>query len=516
MFAPVSGSASKAMSGTPLPTAVVGRTGVCQNGLVSTSEMPPPPAFQAISFAVTAATDTHDALEVAIAAGGISAIGITGIQLLARPTCEAFAQAGIKAIESVATGIVANQVIGKSAQLMHDQFGLSDVEAMRIAGDSVQLLFLLKAAREQQQMQEVNCFAGDTLVQTPDGAEAIDQIHVGQRVLTQVAEGPSEGGPFAASDPNSTTVDPATWKELTFTMPDPANVNDSYTIQLLEPISWITSEKATIGGDVDLDLPELQIKGPAEVESIDACPTIEDGPGRVVLGTFEHVTNDLMDVRLRGESAPLQVTAGHKLWSLDRDGWVEAGDLKPGEQLAGAHGSVTVESVTPDSQSTAVYNLDVDEDHQYLVTEKGVLAHNADPCGDTGATVNVPPLGMTSDQFEHSLESIKIAAAADDVVVGIRGSSVTGVSFTSGPTTSPKDYDFFVVSDTLYQQGIAAGAIGKNGALSVGATVRYFPQLTQVEQEISALTGLQTTVRVFSKLGFDRVVAPGGGFYVKS
>ncbi len=163
-------------------------------------------------------------------------------------------------------------------------------------------------------------------------------------------------------------------------MGDPQRVGDSYQMQLLEPMSWIGLNNAQAGNLVNLSLPELGISGPAQVTSVGACPPIEAGAGRVILGTFEHVSNDVVDVNLVGESAPLQVTAGHKLWSLDRDGWVEAGDLKPGERLAGENGPVTVQSVTADANSVEVYNLDVETDHRYEVTDLGILAHNVDPC----------------------------------------------------------------------------------------------------------------------------------------
>ena len=163
-------------------------------------------------------------------------------------------------------------------------------------------------------------------------------------------------------------------------MADPTNPDDSYQMQLLEPLSWVGLNNAQAGGFVNLSLPELGISGPAQVLSIDACPSIETGNGRVVLGTFQHVSNDMVDVILAGESQPLQVTSGHKLWSLDRDGWVQAGDLQAGERLAGENGPVTVQSVARDPQSMEAYNLDVETDHRYEVTDLGVLVHNVSSC----------------------------------------------------------------------------------------------------------------------------------------
>ena len=172
-------------------------------------------------------------------------------------------------------------------------------------------------------------------------------------------------------------------------MPDPKNPGDSYTMQLLEPLSWISDEDAQAGKWIELSLPELQISGLAQVQSISACPTIESGTGRVVLGTFQHVSNNIVDVNLAGETQPLEVTAGHKLWSLDRDGWVQAGDLRAGERLAGGNGTITVESIIADAVPQTVYNLDVETDHRYLVTDRGVLAHNASPCSNPGEFQNV-------------------------------------------------------------------------------------------------------------------------------
>jgi hypothetical protein len=163
-------------------------------------------------------------------------------------------------------------------------------------------------------------------------------------------------------------------------MVEPTALGSSYQMQLLEPLSWIAQNHAAVGGSVNLSLPELHVHALAQVQAISACPIIESGSGRVVLGTFEHVSNDIVDVNLVGALQSLKVTAGHKLWSLDRDGWVPAADLRAGERLAGENGPVAVESVTADQSCEVVYNLDVETDHRYLVTEFGVVAHNASPC----------------------------------------------------------------------------------------------------------------------------------------
>jgi hypothetical protein len=61
---------------------------------------------------------------------------------------------------------------------------------------------------------------------------------------------------------------------------------------------------------------------------------------------------------------------------------VQAGQLRAGERLAGELGTILVAAVSHDSQPTSVFNLDVESDHRYLVTDLGILAHNVDESCD--------------------------------------------------------------------------------------------------------------------------------------
>jgi len=62
------------------------------------------------------------------------------------------------------------------------------------------------------------------------------------------------------------------------------------------------------------------------------------------------------------------------------------------------------------------------------------------------------------------------------------------------------DIDFFIVSDDLVAQGVASGARATNGALRVGATPRYFPQLAKVESALATELGRPVSIRVFGNL----------------
>jgi hypothetical protein len=137
--------------------------------------------------------------------------------------------------------------------------------------------------------------------------DAIDQLHVGERVDTQVAAGPpASGPPVPIGDPNATAVVPAAWRLVSPDMPDPSTPGDDYRMKMLEPLTWDQQNDAHAGNMVYLNPPELQISGNAEVLSVGACPPIQSGPGRVILGTFEHASNDLVGVKFVGDSTPLQ------------------------------------------------------------------------------------------------------------------------------------------------------------------------------------------------------------------
>ena len=99
------------------------------------------------------------------------------------------------------------------------------------------------------------------------------------------------------------------------------------------------------------------------------------------MGTFTHVSRDLLSLSLVGHSDPIQVTSGHKFWSLDRGDWIEAGLLHAGERLISESGQpVRVESTTALPGAIRTYNLDVQIDHRYFVADAAVMAHNVNEC----------------------------------------------------------------------------------------------------------------------------------------
>jgi hypothetical protein len=83
-----------------------------------------------------------------------------------------------------------------------------------------------------------------------------------------------------------------------------------------------------------------------------------------------------------GSTETFKVTGEHPFWVKAR-GWVEAADLKPGDEIFTSNGGwLRVASGTWLSQRQTVYNFEVEDFHTYFVGEAGAWVHNtcaADP-----------------------------------------------------------------------------------------------------------------------------------------
>ena len=133
---------------------------------------------------------------------------------------------------------------------------------------------------------------------------------------------------------------------------------------------------------LDIDLPEMGVAGLGVIQGIEPCPELASGPGQLVTATFHHTSGDVLDLVLQGSRSgeseeSLGVTAEHPFWSVDRGGFVEAGELAPGERVAAFAGEKTVVSRLPRPGPQAVFNLEVFGEHVYFVGQDGALVHNS-------------------------------------------------------------------------------------------------------------------------------------------
>ncbi|QDT85336.1 polymorphic toxin-type HINT domain-containing protein [Gimesia chilikensis] len=147
--------------------------------------------------------------------------------------------------------------------------------------------------------------------------------------------------------------------------------------QLLRPTNWIRQNAALPGAVIQLEIPEIHVAGDAEVLSIADCPPIRRGAGSVVTVTFQHVSNEVINVFVEGEAEPIGATSQHPFWSRDRNAFVPAGELRIGEELKTALGTSTrVTSIEIRAGPETVYGLEVADEHVYQITNAGLLVHN--------------------------------------------------------------------------------------------------------------------------------------------
>jgi hypothetical protein len=236
------------------------------------------------------------------------------------------------------------------------------------------------------------CFVAGTLVLTPSGALPIESLDIGQRVLTtdsgtESRDGPPPFGgvdwfaPFGEYD-ESTAVNPATWRLVELSMPNPGCPNDTIAIRSLRPQSWVEKQGYLSGRTVWFELPEMGLAGSARVLAVGPCPQIEAGPGRIVLSTVTHLNGHVMQIWLEGLINPLELTLRHRLFSEERSEWTAAGELRVGDEvrtIGGGRAAITRINRKPGVHR--VYNIEVETEHSYYVSATGVLSHNANPCG---------------------------------------------------------------------------------------------------------------------------------------
>jgi hypothetical protein len=170
------------------------------------------------------------------------------------------------------------------------------------------------------------CFVAGTLVHSAIGKRAIETLRVGQRTLTA---GTQDAASVPGDDP--TQVDPANWRLVRLRTAKPAGSDNLVDVELLRPLAWIEQIQAVVGSQIHFELAELGIDGPACVLAIEPCPKIEPGRGRVITGTFSTARCHFLDLRPVGSDEILHPTPSHRFYSVDRNDYVPAEDLRPGE-----------------------------------------------------------------------------------------------------------------------------------------------------------------------------------------
>lgn len=123
------------------------------------------------------------------------------------------------------------------------------------------------------------------------------------------------------------TFEPAFWRTITFEgrTPDGGEVS----VVLLRPLAWLEHNAIEIGSALPVDLGG-EHKNSIRATAIAPAPaTIEPGSATrgMVISTFRRTDREVIELFLDTDPTPLTITPEHPVWSVDRDGWVAAGDL---------------------------------------------------------------------------------------------------------------------------------------------------------------------------------------------
>jgi RHS repeat-associated protein len=280
------------------------------------------------------------------------------------------------------------------------------------------------------------CFAAGTLVQTPSGPVAIEDLDVGQRVVSEADA--SDGFPplddlfetldtdasqvaeaAEHSDLTATAVDPATWRLVSLTMASPEIADGLIEIRLLRPLEWIRGTGAAVGATIPLAIAELGLDDLATVQHIEPCPPIEPGLGAVILGTITHLNAHLLELEFEGAAAPVRATHGHPFYSTDRDEWVAARDLQAGETVRTLTGKTQLLTIRPVGGTYRVYNLEIEGVHQYHVTSASVLAHNGSAKKGNGCAAPKTTVGLGGRALSAAEQAAFDAFAARARALGL-------------------------------------------------------------------------------------------------
>ena len=158
---------------------------------------------------------------------------------------------------------------------------------------------------------------------------------------------------------------------------------DDINIETLQPISWLKEFGIQPGrqAPIPLELVEMGMEENLTATVLDVlpCPAIEQGPGKVVLTTVDHLNRDVLELKVRqhdGRLDTIRTTGSHKFYSQTNDAWVSASDLASGESLHGMHGSITALGSQRVPGTHRVYNMTVEDEHVYRVASLGILVHN--------------------------------------------------------------------------------------------------------------------------------------------
>jgi hypothetical protein len=157
-------------------------------------------------------------------------------------------------------------------------------------------------------------------VATVDGETPIEQVALGERVRTD--------GDEACTDDDEDDL-----HRIELELPNSDFRGDVVLVGLLRTSQWIAENGIEPGKTVFVTLQEMGLGGNAHISSVSGIVQVKHGRGCLVTGNYSRMSTGLRELRFEGTDEPVRATRTHPFWSLDRNGWVPAGELRDGERV---------------------------------------------------------------------------------------------------------------------------------------------------------------------------------------
>jgi RHS repeat-associated protein len=205
------------------------------------------------------------------------------------------------------------------------------------------------------------CFVAGTPVLVDGEIVPIESLKVGDRV---------EAGDPSCADEH---LDPSD-RVIHLQAANPLVPGDVLNLTFVRPLTWL-DERGFVDGVGWLALEELDFAGWATVVGIEDAPHEAAGDGCLVLMTLEYTAERVVKITLEG-GTPLELTPRHPVY-LERGGWTPAGAIRVGQVLRSDRGPLSVRAVDDSAQGQRVFNIQVDRQHAYRISDLGIWSHNA-------------------------------------------------------------------------------------------------------------------------------------------
>ena len=207
--------------------------------------------------------------------------------------------------------------------------------------------------------------------------------------------------PHYALSYDNVPITASSWEEIDITWPNAFNRKQPNTAQLLRPIRYADKHGLIKGGHVHMDLAEFGVPNaaitvtavkPLSWQRVHHIKQLPYGQ-KPVIGVFVHQTDDVHTYHFTNKQdhiSTIHATPNHPFYVVNLHAYVPIGRITNSMQLVGADEQpISLVCTTwktkhcgrpyRKGRRTWVYNVEVYQQHRYLVGRQRILAHN--PCG---------------------------------------------------------------------------------------------------------------------------------------